>query len=242
MTYVRFYGGKDSEGFTQKKLTVRAVTDGDAQSATNDCSDCSDFDDDDEGPAASGTSAVATEGNDALRQYMAAYEPDPYLGCSFLPRFSWLFRWISLYAVVEHAPPAVKAALLPRELAKVQRLLQTRGLAYVSEERERRPGWHYRISDAAKQCIIAPLRRAEAVFFLSARARALAIYCPEPQPPPFWVHNRHITVGDSTRIGTSACGSCDAGDARGYCSISAAPLLRCRRTAVLGWQLRCWRT
>lgn len=195
-TYVRFYGGKDGEGFAQRERTASVCVDEGAQASAHDGNNGGDVDDDEE-PAASGTSALAPHSGDAVHQCIAAYEPNPYLFFSFLPRFPRPFQWIPLYAVVEHAPPAVKAALLPlrqrstllyfaqqqhrmqftsqndgaiclsfppvrslraettplpRELAEVQRLLQIRGLVYVSEMEA---GLAHRISDGAKRSIIA---------------------------------------------------------------------------------------
>lgn len=215
--YVRFYGGKDGEGFTQGERTACVGVDEDAQASANGGNNGGDFNDNDDGePTAPGASALGTRSGEAVHQYIAAHEPGPYLFYSFLPRFPRPFQWIPLHAVVEHAPPAVKAALLPlcqrstllyfaqqqhrmqftaqkdgavclsfppvrslraettplpRELAEVQRLLQTRGFVYASEMEA---GLSCRISDGAKRSIIAyvgTLRRFlyqhESVFRLS---------------------------------------------------------------------------
>ncbi|KAG5509741.1 hypothetical protein GH5_05605 [Leishmania sp. Ghana 2012 LV757] len=215
-TYVRFHGGKDGEGFAEEKPNEHVAKGRDARAATNTGDEDIDVDSNNEEQAAPGTAADATVSHGTVRQYMAAYEPDPYLFYSFLPRFCRPFEWISLYSLVESAPPALKAALLPlcrhstllyfaqqqhrmqftaqkdgavclslppvrtlraettplpRELAEVQRFLQTQGLVYVSEMET---GVSHQISDGAKRRIIAhfgTLRRFlyqhQAVFRLS---------------------------------------------------------------------------
>ncbi|KAG5483332.1 hypothetical protein LSCM1_04879 [Leishmania martiniquensis] len=218
VTYVRFSGGKDGEGFAQKKPTEGVAHGSPMQAATNSSgADIHADNDNEELDAVSGTAAAVTGSSCTTRQCMAAYEPDPYLYYSFLPCFPRPFQWISLYNLVENAPPAVKAALLPlsrhstllyfaqqqhrtqftaqrdgavclsfppvrslraettplpRELAEVRRLLQPRGLVYVSEMEA---GLSLQISDDAKRRIIAHFGTLRRFLFQHENAFRLSI-------------------------------------------------------------------
>ncbi|KAG5509421.1 hypothetical protein JKF63_06731 [Porcisia hertigi] len=114
VTYVRFHGGKDGEGFTPERSTARVAIDCDARAAANDGDKDDELCGDDVKSAAPDTAPGAADGQiNEVRQCIAAYEPDPYLFYSFLPRFSRPYQWMSLYDVVEHASPTLKTALLP---------------------------------------------------------------------------------------------------------------------------------